>query len=224
MSDERKLTEDERIKIQRLLKSGTLKNITLALSLIEETADSEDLSCLFTKDVILELICLGDSLRQAGGIMLKCSKTWDLFVDTLSDPLVMTGRDLAICKSVEGGYLSYSAGRNVGNMTAFSLAALAEFADSGDDINLSGLTNLSDPAATILGKHEGSLCLDGLTELSDAGAESLSKQKGNLSLCGLASLTDAATESLSKQQGYLNVSGLTKNSDAAAEFVVIATK
>ena len=67
MSDERQLTDEDREKIQRLLESGSLENINLALSLIEETANTDDIARFFTKDVILELICLGDSLRQAGG-------------------------------------------------------------------------------------------------------------------------------------------------------------
>jgi hypothetical protein len=71
----------------------------------------------------------------------------------------------------------------------------------GWDLNLNGLTELSDAAAESLSKYEDCLYLDGLTELSDAAAESLSKHKGELGLRGLTELSDAAAESLSKHKG-----------------------
>lgn len=69
MSEDRQLTEEHRDKIIRLLESGKLENINLALSLIEQTADEEDISCLFTKAVVLVLrqqlndSAIGDSLN-----------------------------------------------------------------------------------------------------------------------------------------------------------------
>ncbi len=69
MSEDRQLTEEHRNKIVRLLESGKLENINLALSLIEETADEEDISCLFTQAVVLVLrqqlndSAIGDSLH-----------------------------------------------------------------------------------------------------------------------------------------------------------------
>jgi|GEM_PF-5067754 len=55
MNEDRQLTAEDRDKIVRLLESGKLENINLALSLIEETADKEDISSLFTKAVVLVL-------------------------------------------------------------------------------------------------------------------------------------------------------------------------
>jgi hypothetical protein len=51
-----------------------------------------------------------------------------------------------------------------------------------------------------LSKHEGDLNLNGLTELSDAAAESLSKHEGELYLSCLTSLSDAGAESLNKRE------------------------
>ncbi len=72
---------------------------------------------------------------------------------------------------------------------AAKLLATPDFHD--DEINLSGLTGLSDAAAESLSKHEGELDLGGLTTLSDAAAEILSKHEGELRLCGLESLLDS---------------------------------
>ena len=87
------------------------------------------------------------------------------------------------------------------------------------ELNLNGLTELSDAVAESLSKFEGDyLQLDGLTELSDAAAESLSKFKGEvLGLDGLTQLSDSGAEILSKRKGGLSLDGLTKLSDAAAE-------
>jgi hypothetical protein len=82
---------------------------------------------------------------------------------------------------------------------------------------------LSDAAAGSLSLFTGELDLSGLTELSDAAAESLSKHKGrehydSLDLRGLADLSDQAAESLSKHKGYyLSLDGIKKLSDAAAQ-------
>ena len=85
-------------------------------------------------------------------------------------------------------------------------------------VYLSEFTELDDDAAESFSKHVGDLDLDGLTSLSDAAAESLSRQKGNyLYLNGLPILSDAAAESLSRYDGELQLSGLTSLSDAAAE-------
>ena len=66
-------------------------------------------------------------------------------------------------------------------------------------------TAIEDAAAEVLSEYDGylELELNGLTELSDAAAESLSKNKGDLALNGLTSLSDAAAESLSKYKGNL---------------------
>lgn len=230
MSEERQLTEEDREKIQRLLESGTLENVTLALSLIEETAGQEDIAAIFTKDVIVALICLEDPLVivRAGSLILKCAKTWKTFADTLANPLVMTSRDYRIrtvdlskvtafshgaLAELANGY--YSGVLRIDGLTSLSDAAAQSLSKHEGDLSLEGLTELSDGAAESLGRHEGSLYLDGLTELSAAAAKSL-KHKGDLSLDGLASLSDAAAESLSKHGGGLSLNGLTAISDAVA--------
>ena len=205
MSDERKLTEEDREKIQRLLESGTLENVNLALSLIEETAGQKDIADIFTMNVIVELICLGDSLFQATSIMMKCPITWKVFVEVLADPFIMTSRD----------YRS----RNIDfcEFATFSSAALSDVLNEEYHIDLSGLTVLSTVTAEILSKHDGALYLRGLTELSDATAESLSEHAGELSLSGLTELSNAAAKSLCKHEGELSLSGLTELSNAAAK-------
>jgi len=204
MSEERQLTEEDREKIVRLLESGTLENVTLALSLIEETAGQDDISRFFTKEVVLELICLGDSLFQATSIMMKCPITWKVFVEVLADPFIMTSRDYRSRKI------------DLCEFATFSSAALADVLNEEYHIDLSGLTSLSTVTAEHLSKHEGDLFLSGLKELSDAAAASLSEHAGELSLNGLTRLSDAAAKSLSKHKGSLSLNGLNGLSDTAA--------
>ncbi|MCS5642753.1 MAG: hypothetical protein NZ807_05755, partial [Dehalococcoidia bacterium] len=95
----------------------------------------------------------------------------------------------------------------------------ATFTEHKEELNLGGLTELSDVAAESLGKHQGhSLILDGLKELSDAAAESLGKHQGSsLNLNGLQELSDAAAKCLGKHHGKsLNLNGLKYLSDAAS--------
>ena len=57
MTRDRELTEDGRKKIVRLLESGKPQNIDMALLLIEETSNTaDDISKLFTKEIIIALI------------------------------------------------------------------------------------------------------------------------------------------------------------------------
>jgi hypothetical protein len=95
MSEEQKLTEEDREKIQRLLESGTLENVTLALSLIEETAGQDDIADIFTMNVIVELICLNspESLEvmiMAGQFIRRCPETWKRFSEAVVDPTLLT--------------------------------------------------------------------------------------------------------------------------------------
>tara|TARA_B110000263_G_scaffold249269_1_gene266377 strand:- start:295 stop:2589 length:2295 start_codon:yes stop_codon:yes gene_type:complete len=197
MSDERKLTEEEREKIQRLLESGTLENIDLALSLIEETSNTDDISKLFTQEIILELICLEDPrvMVRAGSIIMKCSKTWKGFADTLADPLVMTS------KVYQSQMLDWNF------ITSISPAAATELVADEWDISLNGLTNLSAAVAQCLGKTGGNLNFGGLTTLSDKAAKNL-RTCGSLSLPVLTTLSDKAAENLSKQKGTLYLNAL----------------
>jgi len=205
MPDERKLTEEDREKIQRLLKSGTLENVTLALSLIEETANQEDIAAIFTKDVIVELICLEDLrvMVRAGSIIMKCSKTWKGFADTLADPLVMTSK------------VYQSQMLDLNDITSISPAAATELVADDWDISLNGLTNLSAAVAQCLGKTGGNLHFGGLTTLSDKAAKHLSTC-GSLSLPVLTTLSDKAAKNLSTC-GDLSLPGLTTLSDRAAD-------
>jgi hypothetical protein len=103
-------------------------------------------------------------------------------------------------------------------ITELSDAAAESLSKHKGELNLNGLTELSEAAAKSLSKHYGELNLDGLTELSDSVAQSLSKHKGCLSLNGLTELSDAAAKNLSKHKGgSLNLDGLTELSDAAAK-------
>ncbi|MDB4630649.1 hypothetical protein OAF87_02720 [Akkermansiaceae bacterium] len=83
---------------------------------------------------------------------------------------------------------------------------------------LRGITDISDALADALTKNNAEmvLFLDGLTELSDNAAEALARSSW-LSLGGLSHLSDAAVESLSKHNAHLCLDGLTELSDAAAE-------
>jgi hypothetical protein len=197
MSDARKLTEEDREKIQRLLESGSLENIDLALSLIDETSNTDDISKFFTQEIILELICLEDPriMVRAGSIIMKCSKTWKGFADTLADPLVMTS------KVYQSQMLDWN------DITSISPAAATELVADEWDISLNGLTNLSVAVAQCLGKTGGNLNFGGLTTLSDKAAKSL-RTCGSLSLPVLTTLSDQAAENLSKQKGTLYLNAL----------------
>ena len=102
------------------------------------------------------------------------------------------------------------------NLTHLVARALCE--GQIEQLELTGLTELSDAAAESLSKHKGNLGLNRLTTLSDAAALSLSKYEGNLVLKGLTELTDVAAENLGKHAGgFLLLTGLTELSDAAAK-------
>ena len=184
MNDERQLTKEDREKIQRLLESGTLGNVTLALSLIEELAGPEDIADLFTMNVIVELICLGDPVLQAASIMRKCPNTSKVFVKALTNQFIMTSRDYR------------SRNTELSEFTNISSAALTDVLNDEYYIDLSGLTSLSTVSAEHLSKHTGDLYLNGLTELSDTATELLSKREGALYLKSLTKLSDAAAVQL----------------------------
>ena len=241
MSDEQKLTEGEREKIQRLLESGTLENVTLALSLIEETAGQDDIAEIFTMNVIAELICLNgpeslEAMVMAGQFIRRCPETWKRFSEAVVGPDVLTLQKYQVIststdKIIEIAWPVWSACPDLretdemltadySQFTLISAAAAGVIASSDDcdDLILDGLTEVSDAAAAHLGQHQGILDLNGLTEISIAQAESLSKHEGeSLDLGGLLKLSDAAAEILSKYKGSLGLRGLTEISDAAAE-------
>jgi len=94
------------------------------------------------------------------------------------------------------------------------------FIDDPENVFLSEVTAITDEAAGILSKYPGDLELDGLTELSDAAAESLSKHKGgDLYINGVGKLSDAAAKSLSKYQGRIDGITLLMDHDLANRFI-----
>jgi len=72
-----------------------------------------------------------------------------------------------------------------------------------EDLDLNGLTELTEANAKYLSNHNGDLYLRGLKEISNAAATLLSKHKGYLDLGGLTELSDAAEKSLSKHEGQV---------------------
>ena len=222
MSDERQLTKEDREKIQRLLESGTLENVTLALSLIEETAGQEDIADIFTMNVIVELICLNgpESLEvmvMAGQFIRRCPETWKRFNEAVVGPTVLTSQknqiinktvdhlshylqDLTVC------HLSNGDAYDDGRFKYISLAAAERIATERSDLLLDGLREISDAAAESLSHNSDVLSITGLTSLSDAAAESLGNHAGHvLGLDGLTELSDAAAESLSKYTGDIDI-------------------
>ena len=221
MIDERRLTEEDRGKILRLLESGTHENINLALILIEQTAGLEDLADLFTINVIIELICLASpeslsAMVRAGHLILRCPTAWGRFNEAVADPNVLTFQRYegfySIIEFVNSRYPSKHLGINdfdLSRFTAISIGAanqLVEDSDHRQRLNLEGLTFLSGAVAKILSQFDGELRLDGLKELTDTAAESLGQHEGKLSLQGLVRLSDSSTESLSKH-GELKTNG-----------------
>jgi hypothetical protein len=83
---------------------------------------------------------------------------------------------------------------------------------------LSKATSITDDAAELLSKHEGSfLFLNSVTELSDAAAESLSKFHGSLYLQGLTEISNEVAKFLGNSAAtQLLLRGIGELSDAAA--------
>jgi len=89
------------------------------------------------------------------------------------------------------------------------------------ELNLSGLTSLSEAAAQALAKHKGDLRLTGLTSLSDAAAQALSRlTERTIYLCGLTEVSALQAASLAKTgrdgEGGLFLDGLTLLKDEVA--------
>jgi|LakMenEpi03Aug12_release.lakeMendotaPanAssembly.Ray.scaffolds.fasta_scaffold70706_2 predicted DNA-binding WGR domain protein len=102
-----------------------------------------------------------------------------------------------------------------------NLSELTSLSDSSGHVALAG------KLASQKGEWEWELDLRGLTSLSDAAAEALSKHKGRLNLSGLTSLSDAAAEALSKHKGdisfyNLKISDELHNPKGAPGYVALA--
>jgi hypothetical protein len=110
-------------------------------------------------------------------------------------------------------FASIEAVKRVCEETSYrDFSGLAEISDDAarllvgsDDLDLTGLKNLSTGAAESLAQHKGSLYLGALTEISDEVAQALSKHHGTLTLTGLTSLSDTAAEALSKHDGEVEL-------------------
>ena len=89
------------------------------------------------------------------------------------------------------------------------------------EINLNGLSFISDSAAKALSKFRGQwLNLIGLKKISDTVAVNLAKIEGGLGLNGLESISDSAAQALAEHQnGFLSLSSLTSLSDKTAEYL-----
>lgn len=121
----------------------------------------------------------------------------------------------------------------VKHQTNLSLAGLVTIDDDvakvlsshqGAELQLNGLTSLTDVAADSLKNFEGDnteiwakgLGLNGLTNLSDRAARSFGKHKGTMKLNGLTTLSVVAAKHLAKHDGDLELYGLNDLSDEAA--------
>jgi hypothetical protein len=98
-----------------------------------------------------------------------------------------------------------------------STGAAESLAQHKGSLYLGALTEISDEVAQALSKHQGSLGLSGLKTLSPHAAEFLAQHKGSLYLCGLTEISDEVAQALSKHHGTLTLTGLTSLSDTAAE-------
>ncbi|MDB0056746.1 hypothetical protein N9F36_06565 [Akkermansiaceae bacterium] len=90
------------------------------------------------------------------------------------------------------------------NLKEISLETLREFVDHPGHLSFCEVVEISDQAASVLGKYKAeSLCLNSLTSLSDFAAEALSEYEGELMLAdeGMITVSVAAAESLSKRNG-----------------------
>ena len=87
------------------------------------------------------------------------------------------------------------------------------------DLELSGLTLISDSVAECLSGYFGGLNLKGLVTISDNVAEQLSKHSGQIWLNGLKSISDTIADHLSKIQGDLFLGGPESISDSVAEIL-----
>ena len=91
-------------------------------------------------------------------------------------------------------------------------------AEHPGDLELNGLSKLSEGAAEALSKHKGlRLYLNGLSELTEGVAEALANHKGGLSLDGLSELSEGVAEALSKHKGsWISLAGLSELSEGVA--------
>tara|TARA_B110000263_G_scaffold249480_1_gene267207 strand:- start:1132 stop:2865 length:1734 start_codon:yes stop_codon:yes gene_type:complete len=244
------LTKKQAVKLRKLFRSKDVENVLIAVQLIDASqATQDDISDILSSSVLSQLINTWDvaiwnslapllnsypnakrefkelaekrfqqKFKSSYAEKHEANEFLNGFYQGLTKPLALL--DLKILDYTSDSW-------NVGDLELDGLTELSDVAAEGfgkheGKLSLNGLSSLSVAAAESLSKHEGDLHLSGLTGLSEAAAESLSKHEGELGLSGLTSLSDdpghiALAESLSKHGGYLNLYGLTSLSDAAAE-------
>lgn len=108
-------------------------------------------------------------------------------------------------------------------LTSLSERAARELSQNNETLHLDGLKELSEEAAEAFEMHKGDLSLRGLAHLSDAAARALARHRGRLYLDGLATLPDYTVQALSEQPGddldLLSLNGITHLSDHAARWL-----
>ena len=98
MASKRKLSATDCEKISRLLESGVLDNIQLALSLLEQTADHDDIVKIFHLGVIVDLVCLDqpedvEAMIHVGHFLQKtCPQVWQRFTEAVVDDQLLTSQ------------------------------------------------------------------------------------------------------------------------------------
>ena len=236
MSDKRKLTENDREKIQRLLRTGEVGEVLLAIELSVETCSEADLRAIYTDEVIASLVYSSDRkiLAVAGSLFLRNNDLWDRFVNNASGTKVLTPLALRLREADAHDFTSITPSaakllsdidhwrNDLDGITELSIEAAQHLSRLGS-ISLKGMQSLSDEIAATLAVQQrseyGSLMLNlsGLSTLSDAASESLSKHSGDLFLDGLTHISDDAAASFSGFEGTnLSLNGLTNITDEAA--------
>ena len=213
-SNERTLTQKDKEKLLRLLKTAEPGNVRMAIELTEQTCSEAELKNIYTDEIILSLVSSGDIELFAitANFFLRHQEHWDRFLQCAANTRMLT-RTVMLNRTA-----------HLSDFTAITVEAAALLAKEESWINLTGLSTISLEVVQQLVKNTGSLNLSGLTALPDELAAALSKHKGNrLELNGLTSLSDAAAKSLSNHKGGdeeydgLELNGLTSLSDTAAK-------
>jgi len=239
VSDERILTKEDRVKVVRLLESGTLENQNLAFNLIEQTAGQEDIAEIFTVNVIVELFFLKgpeslEAMVRAGHLMLKHPETWKVISEAVVDLPVFRWNsfDLEIWLKNELGYEHEASGKQwlcYGAMEALQQAADVSYCWGSESdamfpdeaFSIVSAAGRREIHTVRLDDGEQNTHLVFFGDLKEIQTKLLpvidSAKASTEGLDELTVLSDAAAESLSKLKDYLDLSGLTSLSDAAAE-------
>lgn len=97
------------------------------------------------------------------------------------------------------------------SLTELPMEIATTLVRTGGELELSGITSLSNELAEVLSGYEGEqLALSGLTKISPQVAESLCGVKATLNLDGLQSISPEIARALGKREGVLWLDGLTE--------------